>query len=363
MSSQSPSRLFRPIIAGATLRERLLSCLGALFGMGLASVLTRMAMGGSWPDPLIVGPVAASAVLVFAVPTSPLAQPWPVLGGNIVGGFSGLILAFLLGPLQWSPPLVAALAVPVAILAMSLARCLHPPGGAMALSMALMVQEGGLSSWLTPMAPVLLNIAVLLAVAALFHRVTGRNYPHRAATAPVNAHGSKDPPANIRNAFDPADVDAALAALDESFDIDRDDLFRLVQQADLAAIARSGPHIDCARIMSRDIFSVSPETDVVAAREMLLAHNIRALPVLDGSKRVVGIIGLREISASPDNATVGAIMSKATTVTADEPVAALLPLLADGKAHAAVVVDAGYTAIGLVTQTDLLWAMARAAQK
>ena len=35
-------------------------------------------------SPVIVAPIGASAVLVFAVPSSPLAQPWSVVGGNVL---------------------------------------------------------------------------------------------------------------------------------------------------------------------------------------------------------------------------------------------------------------------------------------
>lgn len=34
-------RLFRPILAGATLRDRAAACLGALFGIGLTGLVSR----------------------------------------------------------------------------------------------------------------------------------------------------------------------------------------------------------------------------------------------------------------------------------------------------------------------------------
>lgn len=361
MSVKSPFRLFQPIIAGATPRERLLACGGVLAGMGLASLLTRLIIGGDVSQPLIIGPIAASAVLVFAVPTSPLAQPWPVLGGNLIGGLAGIVVALLLAPLGWSGPIVAAAAVPLGILAMSLFRCLHPPGGAMALLLALMVQQTGTEGLLHTLVATALNISVLLLTGVLFHRLLGRSYPHRPEAAPAGVHGSKDPPAAMRNAFVPGDIDAALSSLDESYDIDRDDLLRLVRQAEIAAISRARPDTQCADIMSRDIVSVTPDTSAFEARRLLLDHNIRLLPVLDRRKHVVGVIGLREIAArAPEYGSVGDLMAEATTAPGETPVAALLPGLTDGKAHGVVIVDDHDHAIGLVTQTDLLWAMARA---
>lgn len=361
MTRKSAFKLFQPIIAGATPRDRLLACIGVLAGMGLASALTRLAVGGDLLQPLLIGPIAASAVLVFAVPTSPLAQPWPVLGGNLVGGLAGAAVALALATQGWSAPLVAAAAVPAGILAMSLFRCLHPPGGAMALMLALTVLDAGLASVPATLVATTLNVGVLLVVGAAFHRLSGRSYPHRPEPAPASAHGSKDPPAAMRNAFEPGDIDAALASLDQSFDVDRDDLLRLVRQAEIAAVARSRPDVQCADIMSRDIVSVTADSSAFEARKLLLEHNIRLLPVLDDEHHVVGAVGLREIDTrAPEYGAVGELMAPATTAPATTPVAALLPSLTDGKAHGVIIVDDNKHAIGLVTQTDLLWALARA---
>ncbi|MCH1990933.1 HPP family protein, partial [Achromobacter xylosoxidans] len=62
-------------------RERLRMAAGALLGVLLAGWLSRW-VGGHWGiSPWLVAPIGASAVLVFGVPASPLAQPWPVVGG------------------------------------------------------------------------------------------------------------------------------------------------------------------------------------------------------------------------------------------------------------------------------------------
>ena len=82
------SRLFRPILAGATLRGRALACLGAIVGIALTGLVAALVTGYGALLPLIVAPIGASAVLVFAVPASPLAQPWPVVGGNTLSRWS-----------------------------------------------------------------------------------------------------------------------------------------------------------------------------------------------------------------------------------------------------------------------------------
>jgi CBS domain-containing membrane protein len=79
-------RIFRPIMAGAHLRERLIGCLGALICIGLTMFVCGQLLSSTYV-PIIVAPLGASAVLIFAVPSSPLAQPWPVVGGNMISAF------------------------------------------------------------------------------------------------------------------------------------------------------------------------------------------------------------------------------------------------------------------------------------
>lgn len=224
------SAIFNPILAGASLRERLVAGLGALIGIALTGALAGL-MIGHGISPLLVAPMGASAVLVFAVPASPLAQPWSVIGGNTLSAAVGLLVAHFVP----EPVLATGLAVSLAILVMSITRCLHPPGGAAALMAVL--GGGTVDAWgpLFPIMPVLLNAIVLAIAGIAFHRLCGRSYPHRPAPA-VTAPNIPVPPA-IPN-FEEEDVDAALAHLDDTFDIDREDLIRLMRQVEAEHIAR-----------------------------------------------------------------------------------------------------------------------------
>jgi hypothetical protein len=121
--STTTIRLFVPLLAGASLRDRAIGSIGALAGIGLVGVMCVAFFPAA--TPWIVAPVGASAVLLFAVPASPLAQPWSIVGGNVLSALFGVIVTGLVP----EPALAAALAVGGAILAMSLLRCLHPPGG------------------------------------------------------------------------------------------------------------------------------------------------------------------------------------------------------------------------------------------
>ncbi|MFZ4641098.1 MAG: HPP family protein [Nodosilinea sp.] len=102
----------------------LLSWLGSFLGIALLAYLSVQTK-----YPLIAAPFGATAVLVFAVPDSPLAQPRNVIGGNCIGAIVAIVLVHYFGSLPW----VMAVAVATAIKLMQLTRTLHPPGGAVAL--------------------------------------------------------------------------------------------------------------------------------------------------------------------------------------------------------------------------------------
>jgi len=345
-------RLFAPILAGATLRERLLACIGATIGIALTGLISGLAMGGGPHVALLVAPMGASAVLLFAVPASPLAQPWSIIGGNSISALVGVTVAHFIH----DPVMASGLAVALAIAAMSFTRCLHPPGGAAALTAVLGGPAVISAGFLFPFVPVALNSIILVTLGLLFHRLARRNYPHVAAP-PANSHGTADPPAQQRVGFRPEDIDAALTTLDETFDIGREDLERLLRQVELQAMVRSHRTLLCQDIMSRDVVSVPEQATADEARRQLLDHNIRTLPVVDADARLVGAVGLRELTKATD--TVKSVMSKAGTASPETPAMSLLPVLTDGRSHAVVIVDGERRILGLITQTDLLAAAAR----
>lgn len=78
---------------------------------------------------LMIGAFGATAVLLYAAPSSPFAQPWNVLMGHMASALVGVAVFRLLGANWFS----AALAVTLAIGAMQLTTSIHPPGGASAL--------------------------------------------------------------------------------------------------------------------------------------------------------------------------------------------------------------------------------------
>jgi CBS domain-containing membrane protein len=220
-------QVFKPLPAGAHLSERLIGCIGAAIAVALTIVVCRGVPLAVADLPVIVAPLGASAVLVFAVPSSPLAQPWPVVGGNTMSTLVG-VAVFHLVP---DATIAAGVAVGAAILVMSLLRCLHPPGGATALTAVIGSTSIHAAGYSFAFAPVAINSVALVAVAMFLHRATASNYPHE--RLPVRADAASSP-------FHASDIDAALADMHDSFDIARDDLDALLCHAERHARARTG---------------------------------------------------------------------------------------------------------------------------
>jgi CBS domain-containing membrane protein len=151
--------------------------------------------------------------------------------------------------------------------------------------------------------------------------------------------------------FKSEDVDAALMAVDEAFDIDRADLERLLRQVEFQALLRSNQSLLCEDIMSRDVITIGPETATPNARKLLLDHNIRTLPVIDDEERLLGTVGLRELAEAQGN--VGTFLTSAATAHPKSQALALLPALSDGRTHSVIIVSDDVV-VGIITQTDLL---------
>ncbi|WP_273727606.1 HPP family protein [Brucella gallinifaecis] len=346
-------RLFIPILAGANLRDRLIACFGALLGIGLTGFITALLLGQSMALPIIVAPIGASAVLIFAVPASPLAQPWSIIGGNVISALVGITIAKFVD----HQVLAIGLSVGLAIAAMSFGRCLHPPGGAAALTAVIGGPAVTGLGYQFAFIPVGLNSIMLVVLGIAFHKLTRRKYPHLPAAAPLNTHKTSDLPAPLRVGFNSDDVNKALQTVDETFDIDPSDLDRLLRQVEMEALVRTHGKLQAKDIMSRDVISITEDDTPDKARELLLTHNIRTLPVVDGAGKLKGTVGLRELQNT--GADAGSLMTEALTASADDPVVGLVPQLTDGRAHAVIVTDRDNVVQGLISQTDLLSALAR----
>ena len=352
--------------------ERLRGALGGGIGIAFSAFVSTAIAHALHLSPWLVAPVGASAVLVFAVPASPLAQPWSVVGGNTVTALMGLLACNLIP----DPVIAASVAVGLAIAAMFALRCLHPPGGAMALLVVLTHTKAPMFA----LFPAFTNSLLLVLAGLAYHAfVTRHSYPHVPAKAATPSSGLMR--------ITETDLAAALAEQGEVFDIDPADLNRLLQISELKAYRRLAGATTVAEVMSKPVHSVHFGTPLDEAWALMLKHDIKALPVVDRRHRPHGLLtrdhftthaarldpadaasGLAKLlertqavhSEKPEVA--GQIMSETfTTALADDRLDGLLPLFSQGDRHHVVVLDAERRVCGIVATSDTMRALYHAA--
>ena len=153
--------------------EVLASTLGGFIGIFLISLISFYFTGASGAA-LIVPSMGASAVLVFAVPHGKLSRPWALFGGHLVSAFIGVACYQLVPDLF----LAAGLAVGLAIGAMHLLNCIHPPGGATALAAVIGGSAINALGFEYILIPVLLNTVIIFSTAVVFNSFfPWRRYP------------------------------------------------------------------------------------------------------------------------------------------------------------------------------------------
>ena len=239
MSSTPTGRLrvllsaFLPARTRVHARERLRACAGALFGILLTGGLSAWFLGPQAAVTLIA-PLGASSVLLFAVPASPLAQPWALMGGNLVSAAVG-VTCFLWLPASLPLAATASVAIFFSIFAMFALRCVHPPSGAVALTAVLggpVIHSMGLSFVLVPVG---LNSLLLLLAALLYNKLSGRRYPHQQQLVEPHVPGA---PALERLHFKLSDVQQALDEYEQVLAVSADELVELFQRTEALAHAR-----------------------------------------------------------------------------------------------------------------------------
>ena len=326
----------------------------------------------------LIAPMGASAVLLFAAPHSPLAQPWSFVGGHLVSAAVGITCARFIP----DTTVAAAVAVGGGILAMQYLRCLHPPGGATALLTVIggpTIHKLGYGFLISPLA---FDLILLLGLALVLNNVMpGRRYP----LGPVTPAPGDKTATGTELGLDPADLRRALEDMGAYIDVTQDDLNEIYVRAQLHAQRRRMGEIRCRDIMQRDVTAVEFGTELEEVWELLRTHKLKGVPVVDRARRVIGIITiidflkradtgehdqvferlLRFIRRTPgltsDKAEVaGQIMTpRPITAREDDHLLSLVPRFTENDIHHVPVVDAENRLVGVVTQSDLMAALHR----
>ncbi len=343
------------------LPEQLRAAAGAVVGLLLCSLLVATGSPVSGLTVALVAPLGASAVLLFAVPNSPLAQPWSALVGNVISALVALA-ALTFVPAPWT----AGLAVGGAILAMMMLRALHPPGGAVALLSVLdpePVLEAGV--WFA-FVPVGITTATLVVAAIGYNHLTGRAYPFRQADTP------KGREAALRLGLTNDDLGALLSRFNQSTNLGVADLGRLLAAAEEEAAQHRFNGTTCADVMTRDLITARPDAPLTELARLFRDNAIKSLPVIDDHGKLLGLVLQADLIAPLIVAgPVTALRQKRSTLMAsdimrpataavphDLPVGLLLNRLAAQGVEVVPVTRAGQLA-GILTRSDIIGLLLR----
>ncbi len=356
----------------------ILAALCALVSILAIAWTTRLFLPG-WEGPLLVASMGASSVLLFAVPASPMSRPWPLVGGHLCAGVIGMSCALYV-PDQ---ALAAALSVSGTILAMHFLRCLHPPGGAAALTAVVGGANVHALGYQFILTPVMLDVAIMLAMSQLLQRLLrGRSEMHGVSQEVTEAalHRPRGLSADGNLPFDNGDLDAALRDLDTYIDVSRDDLARIYELAVLHGRVRRLDDRRVEQAMDRDYLAVEFATPLAELWQTLRARGLRGAAVISPGRHVLGMVtlsdyrhhadslghgslseGLRHLmtpsgaleSEKPE--VVGQIMSRpAITTRPAQRLAELVPVFVNRRIHHMPVVDARDRILGMLTWENVL---------
>ena len=347
-------------------RSALATLLGVLIFEGALFVLPVSADARR-----LLAPLGASSVILFALPHSPLAQPWSLVGGLMLPALVG----FACG--RWVPVgyLAVGLAIAISVWLMARLRCIHPPGGAMAIVMATAAAQGLDAA--TSLAAAGCNVvAMLIAATAVNNLIPGRRYP-LCSPAVAEPETPRRSPAGVQH----PDLAAALAEIDTYLDVGEDDLAQVFQRAARHAFHR---HVllDCGDIMEPVPVRTEFATELNEAWRLMNRHNLSALPVVDRAQRVIGLLRLEDFlrHVEPDRTqrigdnvrrllrptpgthadkpeVVGQIMQTPReglkSVTTDDGIAVAADLLGHGGQRAVPVTDPTGRLAGIVTPATM----------
>jgi len=322
-------------------RERVRRSAGALLGIAFTGISTHLLFGSAGDIPMLVAPMGASAVLLFGASESPLAQPWSIVGGNLVSALVGVACA------QWiaTPVLSAAVAVALAISAMFLCRCVHPPSGAVALTAVLGGPAVHALGFRFVAVPIVFQSFALLSAALVFHALTGHRYPRAVWRSAAPANGQ-----------------AGAAVLSQ-------------QQADSTTDPQrlSFDALTCEEFMTSADHAVPLTMGRHAAWETLRRHGVHALPVVDGAHRLVGTVTHHDLANGQPagfarrlwralwrktvqvEETVEAVMASGVqAVHRATPLAHLAAIFSDHSCYEIHVLDDARRLIGVVKHSDMI---------
>lgn len=159
--------------------DHLYTFLGGFVGIALVDAISRRTGMEAADRFFLIGSFGASAVLIYGLVNSPLAQPRNLFGGHLLSAFVGVTMFKLFGqgfPLWLAP----ALAVSTSIVVMQVTKTLHPPGGATALIATIGSEKVKALGYAYILSPVFAGLCVMFIVALAVNNLhKDRAYPKK----------------------------------------------------------------------------------------------------------------------------------------------------------------------------------------
>jgi CBS domain-containing membrane protein len=366
----------KPDPTGVAAAEQWRSALGGTFAVFATAWISWQVLDS---PPFVIASVGASAVILFVLPHSPFAQPWAVVGGYLISAAAGVFAARMV-PAPDFLPHALALAVGLTILGQLALRCVHPPGGAVALFAVLGGEAVRALGWKLLLTPILLNALLLVVMALLINNLLpGRRYPRPLLVAePGDAEAASDVEPLDRLGLRRQDLHAALRSYGHFVDVSDEELDDIVEHAERLAFRRAFGELACADIMSRALVTVSRDATLLEAWRRLRRHRLSMLLVVDSLGRLEGVVsiddfirgargdttcGLRQrlfrlmrLNFARDAKVAAVMRREVLSVRADAHVTELVAPMSRGE-HQAAVVDGERRLLGVVTQSDLVAAL------
>lgn len=361
--------------AGIPLIERVKVSLAAFITLFLVTIISQY-LQDSKESAVLLASMGASAVIIFALPSSPLGKPWNFSVSHILGCLVGFAMTYMLTNLA----LMAALSVASILMLMYIFECIHPPAAATALVPVIASQNGSVNPHI--LLAVALNLIVFIIASEILKRtIFYRNKPKsNLLYDPIHLHKDKTP--LQRMGLQSEDLRRAVNSFDSVLDVNEQDLERIYQQAQQHAYRRRSGEVLSRDIMSKDLITVSKDTTLGNAWKLFRKHKISMLPVINEHKELLGVISsvdfLKDLTVPSYSGLLrhlnsllisrkhknqvktkvqDLMVSNVVVVRDDDHIVALVPLLSDIGLHHIPVLDREQKLCGIITQSDLIAAL------
>ncbi len=347
-----------------------LTALMCFIAILLTSAVTHLTNLGQ--TPILVASMGASAMIMLAIPSSPFAQPWAFVGGQLVSALIGVTVACYVPDTILAP----AVAVGLAVLIMQHLRCLHPPGAATVLAPVLSNLQPSQPDFSFVLNPLGINVTMILILVLLINRLMLRHdYPAR----PLPDKTSQNSITYLAG-VSPTDIIQATHDTQQIIDVSSEELSQIFTRLQLMNYAKHHQLPICRDIVQRGIITVDYATEVESAWLTMDKHGLNALPVLDRSRRIIGMVTrydfLKHLQLNPHESlydkwsafikpttglysnkpeAIGHIMNrKVKSVPASASIIELIPLVINEGHHHIPVVDDENRFVGMIFLRQLV---------